>query len=296
MSQDPLTSRTFRAARHQTAAAVAERSGRMSPPEPDRGYLSEIFSSIQGEGMHVGTRHVFVRTAGCKATCQWCDTIPSLFQPARCAVHDRRKRTVVNPVPVGDVVALVVDVAGDDPAARTVSITGGEPLEQPEFVRNLALALRAAGFAVYLETNGLEAAAFAGVVDAIDVVAMDIKLPSALGQPAWEAHRAFLDAVAGTRFDPSATGWRPADFFTKIVVAPGTTVDEVEEAARMVADVHREIPMVLQPESETLLSARTPAVAAAALLQNVSACQRAAAGFLADVRVIPQCHKLIGVR
>ncbi|MFH1604551.1 MAG: 7-carboxy-7-deazaguanine synthase QueE, partial [Pseudomonadota bacterium] len=30
-----------------------------------KGALAEVFSSIQGEGLHVGKRQVFLRLAGC---------------------------------------------------------------------------------------------------------------------------------------------------------------------------------------------------------------------------------------
>ena len=37
-------------------------------------YLSEIFSSIQGEGPYAGERHLFVRFSECHRDCIFCDT------------------------------------------------------------------------------------------------------------------------------------------------------------------------------------------------------------------------------
>ena len=51
------------------------------------GYLSEIFVSFQGEGAHVGYRHLFVRLAGCNLRCRYCDT------------PDSRERTTPTPWP-----------------------------------------------------------------------------------------------------------------------------------------------------------------------------------------------------
>ena len=36
--------------------------------------ISEIFHSIQGEGLRAGERCVFIRMHGCSLRCSWCDT------------------------------------------------------------------------------------------------------------------------------------------------------------------------------------------------------------------------------
>jgi organic radical activating enzyme len=59
-----------------------------------------------------------------------------------------------------------------------VSLTGGEPLLQPEVVRALAEALRGRGPRIHLETHGLAHEALAHAIDVVDLVAMDWKLAS----------------------------------------------------------------------------------------------------------------------
>ncbi len=43
--------------------------------------ISEIFYSIQGEGMLAGVPSVFLRTSGCNLRCTWCDTPYTSWKP-----------------------------------------------------------------------------------------------------------------------------------------------------------------------------------------------------------------------
>ena len=42
--------------------------GTISRTEQVVGYVTEMFCSVQGEGLYVGERHLFLRTAGCNWT------------------------------------------------------------------------------------------------------------------------------------------------------------------------------------------------------------------------------------
>ena len=42
--------------------------------------LVEQFHSLQGEGYHAGKSAFFVRLAGCKVGCSWCDTKNSWYE------------------------------------------------------------------------------------------------------------------------------------------------------------------------------------------------------------------------
>ena len=66
-------------------------------------YLSEIFSSIQGEGPYVGERHLFVRFSGCHRKCVFCDT------------NVERTESVVVEVEPGVFADKWVDLVADDP-------------------------------------------------------------------------------------------------------------------------------------------------------------------------------------
>ncbi len=237
-------------------------------------HLVEVFSSLQGEGLYVGQRQIFVRLAGCNLRCGYCDTEAALDSPVACRIESplgaRQFVETPNPVSEEDVLAGLGDVAGHE----AVSFTGGEPLLQAESIAAIAPVVRAAGLQVHLETNGVLHDRLAEIIDCIDVAAMDIKLASATGQPSrFEANRRFL-AVAARR-----------EVFVKVVVAAWTFPAEIDEAAQVVAGQDTSIPFVIQPMTQDLTR-----LGEAKLLRF----QEAASRHLAIVRVIPQVHKLMG--
>lgn len=106
--------------------------------------ISEIFSSIQGEGVFAGMYATFIRLQGCAVHCSFCDEKKSWS-------HSRP--------------AAIMSVEGIINIARThanplIAITGGEPLEYPE-LPELSLAIKASlpHAKLQLETSGLPTAA-----------------------------------------------------------------------------------------------------------------------------------------
>ena len=137
------------------------------------------------------------------------------------------------------------------------------------------------GLRIYLETNGTLVEELAFIVPGLDVVCMDIKLPSATGQgPVWGAHEMFLLTLAAFE-DPARLD------FVKAIVAEVTPREEIDRAARLLAGVDAEIPLVLQPLTPTAdLGAPSP--------DQMLDLQAVAKRYLANVRVIPQTHRLGG--
>jgi 7-carboxy-7-deazaguanine synthase len=238
-------------------------------------HLSEIFGSIQGEGMYAGRPALFLRFAGCNLACSYCDTPDARTCPPACAIREGDAGDeVANPVGCADIARLVGERFSD---YRLAVLTGGEPLLQPSAVRSLGEDLKARGLEIHLETNGTLPEALREVRDTLDFVCMDIKLPSTQGgTDLGDLHARFLG------------GLEDGCGAVKVVV-PGEVPDaEVLDAMRLIADVNRKIPVFLQP---VFIGARCQ-VEGARLLHLLAE----AARLLDDVRISVQIHKILGIR
>lgn len=105
-------------------------------------FISETFTSIQGEGMLAGVPSFFIRTSGCNLRCRWCDTPYTSWLPE----GDRRS--------VGELTAEAL-ASG----VLHVVVTGGEPLLQRE-IGLLTGRLKDAALHVTVETAGTLSPAF----------------------------------------------------------------------------------------------------------------------------------------
>ncbi len=253
--------------------------------------LVEIFSSIQGEGPHAGLSTLFIRFGGCDLRCAWCDS-PHTWRPAdRARIETSRGSGELavrdNPVPVAEIVAAAE--ALEATRHRDVSLTGGEPLLQPEAVAAVAAAFRGRGPQVLLETHGLHADALARVVAHVDVVSMDWKLGSDVrreGVPTHAPRESFHDAHE--RF--LAVARRAPSTVVKLVITTASEDAEIDEALARVARTHPRACVVLQPVTPTgSVAARVPSARMLALGVR-------AERVVADVRVLPQLHPVMGVR
>ena len=116
--------------------------------------ITEIFFSLQGESATVGYPTVFVRLTGCPLRCGYCDT--------EYAFKGGEWMTLPG---------ILEKVASYD--TRYVTVTGGEPLAQPDCIP-LLQQLCDAGYRVSLETSG---ALDMSAVDPRVIKVMDLKTP-----------------------------------------------------------------------------------------------------------------------
>lgn len=216
-----------------------------------------------------------MRFAGCNLACNYCDTPASrTLKTTECTAITGSRASdclrIPNPIPAGEIASICRSLPGN-----AASLTGGEPLLQPDFAAELAGMLREANITVHLETNGTLADALANLTGRIDVIAMDMKIPSACGLELWDSHELFLERALSMG----------AQVFVKAIVGPETRDDEIAYCADMIASANRSVPLVIQPITG---SSHVPGH----LLLKL---QEVAMKKLEDVRVIPQCHKVLGL-
>lgn len=229
-----------------------------------QGHLLEMFSSFQGEGPYAGLRQIFVRLSGCHLRCVYCDT-PESWE--RSGTWTIRGETRKNPVSVEETLEAIRSF-GPHPS---VSLTGGEPVVQAEFLRGVALGVRAMEMQTYLDTSGTLADRLAVCVDAIDVVSFDVKLPSCPGVRVDDDDvRRCLELARGR------------EAFVKIVVLQDTKEEDLAWAGRIVP---AGIPIILQLATPVNGATRPPEGEVLARLRR--ACGR-------EVSVMPQLHVLAG--
>ncbi|MFH1563956.1 MAG: 7-carboxy-7-deazaguanine synthase QueE [Nitrospirota bacterium] len=242
--------------------------------------LVEVFTSIQGEGIYIGQPQVFIRFAGCNLRCRFCDTpqaqevIPPWEIPQECSITTLNKGlTIPNPVSI----PMLIDIIKEDVLTyATICLTGGEPLLQTDFLKELISEIKKRfEIQIYLETNGTLPHQLNQLIELIDIIAMDIKLPSMTGLKSfWEEHRDFLRVA-------NEACLVKKEVFVKIVLGHQMVMEEFERAIFLIKEVDTDIPLVIQPLENSLS------------LEELLRCYATASKELKQVRVIPQVHKLV---
>ena len=220
----------------------------------DKAKIKEVFASIQGEGPYVGFKQLFIRFCGCNLSCKYCDTDYSVVNSKEYTVDE------------------LLEIISEHSDCHSVSLTGGEPLLNVGFLKEF---LPKCPLPVYLETNATLAGEVKEIIDYVDYIAADIKLPSTTsGNDLWSEHDSFFKAVVHK------------DLFAKIVFDSNITDEEINEACKLGAKYG--IELILQPKMNQNSISFSDEVIEAILDKFLLKYKK--------VRVIPQVHKFINVK
>ncbi len=219
--------------------------------------IAEVFESVQGEGLYLGEKQIFVRFFNCNLSCVYCDTKLDRFME-------------YEPHELFDEIKLYRD------KYHSVSFTGGEPLLYKDFLKEILKLTSKHGHKHYLETNGTLFFELEEIIDRIDIVAMDLKFPSSSGMGnLWPMHKKFLKVAV------------KKEVFLKAIICQATLEEDLREALGLIKEISPSSVLVLQPnsyENQPVLNEKLSRFKEIANQQKVTTC------------VIPQMHKIVGLR
>jgi len=214
----------------------------------------EIFDSIQGEGIQIGTPMTFVRLAGCNLRCKWCDTKYAWEGGEELSATDIAVRANQN----------------------YVCITGGEPLLQD--LTELVETLKWSKW-ITVETNGTIFPSD-DVLWTVDLWTVSPKLGSSGMQPRPDVVDLFVKSRVYMQL--------------KFVIQDEEDYKAVKKLLRMLDEAVYEVPIVLQPEGSIIrdhndLPAYLAKLSDLAKIVTFDDFWRD----FDEVRVLPQLHRIV---
>lgn len=212
--------------------------------------FTEVFDSLQGEGVSAGLPCRFLRLAGCNLACAWCDTRYS-WDWAR---YDERAEVRVEGV------EGVAERLRGAPGGRVV-VTGGEPLLQQGALGGL-LARLERRVVVEVETNGTIAPSPA-LVERVDQWNVSPKLSSAGGAASARVAPAALAVLRST-----GRAWLKLVVGARSAEELGEDLDEVRALVESVGWPEGRVLLMARGATRAALAGAGPAVAAAALARG----------------------------
>jgi len=249
----------------------------------DKTFLKEIFTSIQGEGLFVGQKQIFIRFCDCNLSCSYCDT--DFTRSKYCNVfslenyNDNRADStqILNPVSVGQLLKII---SGFDKTIETIAITGGEPLLSSDFLMlSLPVIKKETRHKILLETNATLPEPFAKISKYVDILSFDIKLPSVGSHKSlWPDYEKFI------RYIP-----KKVLSYCKIVVNKDVSCQDLLQTAKLLKGLSGII-IFIQPEINSFLE-KTISLEKLDLIRKDLLSKLPSL----DIRILPQLHKLIKI-
>lgn len=235
-------------------------------------YISEIFSSIQGEGILAGLPFVFVRFCGCNLRCNYCDTKYSWKNEKYCNVSGGKR--LENPISLSNFENIIKNFDFSH-----LSFTGGEPLLYSEFIES---SLDSIEKKILIETNGtLKEKISNGLLERMDYWSVDIKLPSLTGFDSFDDHSAFLNRLS------SAKG----QTIIKVVFSTKTPEDELLKSFELSKEFYKKnnnMVLIFQPLTRNSKIRITE--------KHLDIIFNIMKDSEFEVRIIPQIHKILRIK
>lgn len=238
--------------------------------------IKEIFASIQGEGLYIGTKQLFIRFCACNLRCNYCDTS---FMPEH--INDKDSFMEFTP----DELVEYISEKYDMNTINFISLTGGEPLIWNEFLAEFMPKIHAK---YYLETNATITENIDKILPYTEVIAADIKLPSCSGiKNSFELHDKFfrkvkhskIDCAINTQFDCEAK------MFAKIIFDQNITEEEIQNCVHLCKTYNLEL--ILQPK----MNGNILSVDSEFMLKIFNKFMKS----YKKIRLIPQVHKFLDI-
>jgi 7-carboxy-7-deazaguanine synthase len=234
--------------------------------------LSEIFTSIEGEGLLFGTKTMFIRMAGCPLKCHWCDTSYAIPM-------DSGKDYSIEEVE--ELISKNLQ-----PNTYKVNFTGGEPLVQHEAIIALAKFVRQKGIRTYLESACYDSARFSKVLPYIDICKIEFKLKDSKAA----ADGNYYDNLLNNELECLKLAINSGKTsYIKIIV---TNSSNLKEFAELIQDVFK----MARPEDIAGFIIQPSYSVDEPTLEVLFGFYDIVYPLYDKVRIVPQLHKTIGVR
>ena len=231
--------------------------------------LSEIFTSVEGEGILYGTKTLFVRLAGCPFTCFYCDTKESL------PLDSGTEYTI-------EEANQLIDSNLKNQTYK-VNFTGGDPLIQHKAVALLAKHIQDKKIPTYLESSCFDINRFNHILPFIDIVKIEFKTKDSEFVDSEHYEKLISHTMKCMKSSVNAK----KTTYIKIVVSSKTYLNEFQELTNQIFHIisNNDIAgFIIQPTygiSEPTLD----------LLLDL---YDIVYPHYVDVKVVPQLHKFIG--
>lgn len=237
-----------------------------------RARISEIFTSIEGEGIFVGKKTLFIRLSGCHLKCRWCDTKYAL--PLDSGIDYQ----------IDEIKDLIIKEL--QPFTYKVNFTGGEPLLQTEAVIELAdFMKKQTNLKTYMESSCFDSELFSKVLPYIDICKIEFKTDDSKVVEDEEYDNLLLNEIKCLELALESN----KATYIKIVVTNSTNLESFKN---LVYSISKKIKpsdilgFIIQPS----FGIDPPTVNK--LLDTYDIVQ----SMFSEVRIIPQLHKEIGAR